>query len=98
MTGTMTIVCFAAHPDDLEFSCTGTLSILKDQGYRIIYVIVTNGENGFKEDDKLTPEKRVAIRNRWLWAGNWGLKKSFFWDTGMDSLPIMMNCVRNWWR
>jgi LmbE family N-acetylglucosaminyl deacetylase len=62
MTGTMTIVCFAAHPDDLEFSCTGTLSILKEQGYRIIYIIVTNGENGFKEDDKLTPEKRAAIR------------------------------------
>ncbi len=58
----MTILCFAAHPDDLEFTCTGTLSKFKDQGSRIIYVIVTNGENGFKEDNKLTPEKRTKIR------------------------------------
>ncbi len=58
----MTIVCFAAHPDDLEFTCTGTLSKYIERGYSIIYVIVTNGENGFKEDNKLTPEKRSAIR------------------------------------
>jgi len=58
----MTIVCFAAHPDDLEFSCTGTLSKFIDAGHRIIYVIVTNGENGFKGDNKLTAERRSSIR------------------------------------
>jgi len=56
------IVCFAAHPDDLEFTCTGTLSRLKDEGYEIIYVIVTNGENGFKSEPKLTAKERIEIR------------------------------------
>ncbi len=58
----MTIVCFAAHPDDLEFSCTGTLSKFRESGYNIIYVIVTNGENGFKSDSTLSAEQRIAIR------------------------------------
>ena len=57
-----TIVAFAAHPDDLEFTSTGTLSKLKNEGYEIIYVIITNGENGFKFDGKIPPEKRAAIR------------------------------------
>jgi LmbE family N-acetylglucosaminyl deacetylase len=44
------VIGFAAHPDDLEFTCTGTLFKLKKQGYEIIYVVVTNGENGFKSN------------------------------------------------
>jgi LmbE family N-acetylglucosaminyl deacetylase len=57
-----TVVAIAAHPDDLEFTCTGTLSKLKNLGYEIIYVIVTNGENGFKFDKNISPEKRASIR------------------------------------
>ena len=59
-----TIVAFAAHPDDLEFSCTGTLYKLKQQGYKIIYVIVTNGENGFKINPDLPNVDKIAIRKR----------------------------------
>jgi LmbE family N-acetylglucosaminyl deacetylase len=53
---------FAAHPDDLEFSCTGTMKKLRDAGYEIYYVILTNGENGFKSNPRVTPEQRVRIR------------------------------------
>jgi LmbE family N-acetylglucosaminyl deacetylase len=58
------IICFAAHPDDLEFSCTGILSKLKSE-YQIFYVIVTNGENGFKiEGRKTTARERIMIRKK----------------------------------
>lgn len=57
-----TIIGFAAHPDDLEFSCTATMKKYLDQGYRIIYVIITNGENGFKAEPKLSARERVEIR------------------------------------
>ena len=58
------ILGFAAHPDDLEFTSTGTLSKMKQSGYEINYVIVTNGENGFKKDSKWEPKERIEIRLR----------------------------------
>ena len=59
-----TAVAFAAHPDDLEFTCTGTISKLIGDGYKVIYAIVTNGENGFKTAINLPPLKRAAIRKK----------------------------------
>ena len=56
-----TILCFAAHPDDLEFSCIGTLKKMSDNGFHLIYVIITNGENGFKLANKNKVE-RIKIR------------------------------------
>lgn len=57
------ILCFAAHPDDLEFTCTGRVSRLIAEGYEAVYVIATNGENGFGNSG--TPrEERVRIRDR----------------------------------
>lgn len=55
------ILCFAAHPDDLEYSCTGALHRLLAEGHTAAYVIATNGENGFKEDG-VPREERVRIR------------------------------------
>ena len=59
-----TIIGFAAHPDDLEFSCTATLYKFKQKGYRIIYVVVTNGVNGFKVNSHLDADERIEIRTR----------------------------------
>lgn len=59
-----TAIGFAAHPDDLEFSCTATMKRLSDDGYRLIYVIITNGENGFKSESAKAPEERSAIRKK----------------------------------
>ena len=58
------VIGFAAHPDDLEFTCTGTFQKLKNEGYKIIYTIVTNGENGFKTNINLESKERIEIRNR----------------------------------
>ena len=59
-----TAIGFAAHPDDLEFSCTATMKKLHDSGYRIIFVIMTNGENGFKIGSAGTPEQRIETRKK----------------------------------
>jgi len=75
-----TIIAFAAHPDDLEFTCTGTLSKIKNHGYDIIYVVVTKGENGFKFDNNISPEERASIRvkEQLLVAEKLGVKEVIF--------------------
>ena len=77
-----TIIGFAAHPDDLEFSCTATMKKYRDQGYRIIYVIITNGENGFKAEPKLSARERVEIRKKEQLevADILGVEKVYFLD------------------
>lgn len=57
------ILAIAAHPDDLEFSCTGTLYKLIQSGYQTRYLIITNGENGFKAGD-LPASQRIQIRKQ----------------------------------
>ncbi len=77
-----TIIAFAAHPDDLEFTSTGTLSKLIGRGYEIIYIVVTNGENGFKFGGQIPPKERVAIRvgEQLQVAQKLGVKKVVFLD------------------
>ena len=41
-----TIVFFHAHPDDEALSTGGTMSLLSDQGHRVILVVATRGEEG----------------------------------------------------
>jgi len=50
-----------AHPDDIEFSCAGTLARWARAGTRIAYVLCTSGEVGIAEPD-MTREKAAAIR------------------------------------
>lgn len=57
-----TILAVGAHPDDIEFSCTGTMLKLKEKGYQIYYAIATNGENGFKIGHK---PKKQRIQTRY---------------------------------
>lgn len=35
-----------AHPDDVEFMCSGTLKLLKEKGYDIIIAVIANGDCG----------------------------------------------------
>jgi len=73
------ILAACAHPDDLEFSCPITVTRLIEKGYDAYYVIVTNGENGYKKDYK-TREERIAIRKKEQLAAAKmiGIKKVFF--------------------
>lgn len=58
------ILAFAAHPDDIEFSCTGTLHKMMQNGYAAGFVILTDGRNGFKADGTTSVAERIHIRRQ----------------------------------
>jgi LmbE family N-acetylglucosaminyl deacetylase len=55
------LICFGAHSDDIEFGCMGTVIQHLRDGWKARFVIITNGENGFKMG-QAAPEERVRIR------------------------------------
>lgn len=54
------ILAFGCHPDDVEFSCAGTLALLAERGYEIHLAVMAGGELG---SPTLPPQK---IRERRL--------------------------------
>jgi bacillithiol biosynthesis deacetylase BshB1 len=54
------VLAIAAHPDDVELTCGGTLASLKARGYRFGIVDLTRGEMGTRG----TPETRAAEAKR----------------------------------
>ena len=54
------VLAIAAHPDDVELTCGGTLARLKASGYRVGIVDLTRGEMGTRG----TPEIRAAEARR----------------------------------
>lgn len=50
------VLAFAAHPDDTELCCAGTLASLVNRGYKVGVVDLTRGEKGTRG----TPEGRLA--------------------------------------
>ena len=50
-----------AHPDDMEFTCAGTVARWAQAGSRVIYVLCTSGEVGIADPD-MTKENAAAIR------------------------------------
>src|SRR5512139_1892245 len=54
-------MAIVAHPDDIEFSCVGTLARWAKAGTRIAYVLCTSGDVGIDEPG-MTREKAAQIR------------------------------------
>lgn len=54
------VVVFGPHPDDIDFSCSGTIALWAEQGAEVFYVICTNGEKG--GNGSLEPDALVEIR------------------------------------
>ncbi|MCY3568358.1 MAG: PIG-L family deacetylase [Chloroflexi bacterium] len=50
-----------AHPDDIEFTCGGTVAQLSDEGWHVTFCLVTSGDKGTK-DPKLGPADLGALR------------------------------------
>ena len=50
-----------AHPDDIEFTCVGTLARWARQGCHVVYVLCTSGDVGIAEPG-MTREKATEIR------------------------------------
>lgn len=55
----MKILALAAHPDDIEFMCAGTLILLKARGHQIALATVNNGSCG---SATLLPDEIARIR------------------------------------
>jgi LmbE family N-acetylglucosaminyl deacetylase len=54
-------MAIVAHPDDIEFSCVGTLARWAKGGARTSYVLCTSGEVGISAEG-MTKEKATKIR------------------------------------
>ena len=50
-----------AHPDDIEFTCGGTVAQLADDGWEVTFCLVTSGDKGSK-DESLAPSDLAALR------------------------------------
>lgn len=56
-----TILAIGAHPDDLEFGCSGTVAKLIKEGEDVYYLILTDGSKG-SGDPTISSEKLSEIR------------------------------------
>jgi LmbE family N-acetylglucosaminyl deacetylase len=56
-----TALAVVAHPDDVEFNFGGTMARWIDDGWHVVYVIVTRGDKG-SDDPSMTSEKLAAVR------------------------------------
>lgn len=54
------ILAVGAHPDDVEFKCAGTLSLLRKKDYEIAIVTVANGDCGSTEFSA----ERIAVMRK----------------------------------
>lgn len=55
------VLVVSAHPDDIEFGCSGTLALWADRGAEITICIATDGSTG-TQDRELMGERLAAIR------------------------------------
>ena len=51
----------AAHPDDIEFGCAGTVCRWVEEGWDVRYVIVTSGQKGV-QDARQDPDEFGRLR------------------------------------
>jgi LmbE family N-acetylglucosaminyl deacetylase len=56
------VLAIAAHPDDLEFGCVGTLARWAKHGSRVVYVLCTSGDAGIEDVPGMTHEQAIKIR------------------------------------
>jgi len=61
MKQTRTALALLAHPDDVEFTCAGTLGLLRERGWEIHIATMTPGQCGSARHG---PEEISAIRRR----------------------------------
>ena len=64
MSGTgpdRTVLVVMAHPDDIEFTCGGTAAKLADDGWNVVFCLVTSGDKGTK-DEAIAASELAALR------------------------------------
>ena len=56
-----TALAVVAHPDDVEFNFGGTVALWIQDGWRVVYVIVTRGDKG-SADPAMSSERLATLR------------------------------------
>jgi LmbE family N-acetylglucosaminyl deacetylase len=54
-------MCIFAHPDDIEFSCAGTIARWIKNGTEVSYIILTSGDAGI-DDPEISRKEAITIR------------------------------------
>jgi LmbE family N-acetylglucosaminyl deacetylase len=57
--GNRRVLAVGAHPDDVEFMCAGTLTLLKERGYSLFIGVIANGDCGSERESR---ERITVIR------------------------------------
>ena len=55
------VLVVMAHPDDIEFTCGGTAAGLAEDGWEVVFCLVTSGDKGTK-DETLASHDLAALR------------------------------------
>jgi LmbE family N-acetylglucosaminyl deacetylase len=84
MKGNGRILAFGCHPDDVEFTCAGTLALLKGLGYEIHIATVARGDMGSAD---LGKDEIAAIRLRECQDAAALLDAPYYW-AGWDDIEI----------
>jgi len=79
MSVNKSIICFGAHPDDIEIGCAGLLKKQFVEKHDVYFVVLTNGEHGFKLNSS-NRDERIEIRRKEQLelAEALGIKKVYF--------------------
>jgi len=72
----MRVMAFSAHPDDIEFLCSGTLAKYKARGHEIGIAVMTRGDVG---SPTLSREEIAAVREKEARAAAAILDAEFYW-------------------
>lgn len=91
------VLAFAAHPDDTELSCAGTLAALVKQGINVGVVDLTRGEMGSRGTPKLRLKeaKQAAEIIGLSIRENLGLPDTELINIRENQLPIIQ-CIRKY--
>lgn len=75
------VLAVGAHPDDIEFTASGTIAKLVEEGWDAYYLICTDGSRGSRHHNTTHEELAKTRREEQEAAGKiLGLKKIFYLD------------------
>lgn len=93
MTKKKVILAVGAHPDDMDFTASGTVAKLVEEGWDAYYLVCTDGSRGSRHHDTTHEELAKTRREEQEGAGKaLGLKKIFYLnhiDTHLMCSPIL---------
>src|ERR1039458_8976330 len=86
----------AAHPDDLDFGASGSMSKWAASGADVYYLILTDGSKG-SDDPNITPEELTKVRYREQISASKviGAKDVFFMHYPDAMLEVTMELKRD---